>query len=147
MVSKIRESPHAQVYPKEARLVYGGGGVDTKRIWNSKADSLQQNSEEQGRARAATALGVRNEVSRESSGQVGMTLKGLEIAHSGPTQHIFDAGHFPFSFSQYAQIHLPDGGGTLAPDYGIPSDGRRSAPPRLNKSGRRPSTGSRFFNG
>jgi hypothetical protein len=79
--------------------VYGGGGVDTKKIWNSKADSMQQNSEEQGRARAATALGVRNEVSRESSGQVGRTMQELEIALSGQTPHIqyLTLGFPPFS--------------------------------------------------
>lgn len=78
--------------------------------------------------------------------------KSLGPIVSGKNSHtnisLADGGYscFPTQNGQYAQLHLPSGGGMLAPDYGIPADGRRSAPPRLNKSEKRPSTGQRFFN-
>mmetsp|Transcript_41966 Transcript_41966/g.104963 ORF Transcript_41966/g.104963 Transcript_41966/m.104963 type:complete len:508 (+) Transcript_41966:116-1639(+) len=120
-----------KVYPTESAPRFAGDKhrEDVKRIWNA-------------------SFGDKNRGSPESPmGSTTPSLAGSsnlwDRAATAPLAHPSAQPVAPTD--SFAQLHLPPGGGTLAPDYGIPADGRRSAPPRIQK---RPSSvqSGRFFN-
>uniref|UniRef100_A0A7S0WAM7 Uncharacterized protein n=1 Tax=Hemiselmis tepida TaxID=464990 RepID=A0A7S0WAM7_9CRYP len=113
-----------RIYPTSSAPRFGGGqGNDVKRIWNASFS-------DKGRETLSPASSPRGSVSRDRA-----ATAPLANPSARPVTPI----------DSFAQLHLPPGGGTLAPEFGIPADGRKSAPPRIQK---RPSSvqSGRFFN-
>mmetsp|Transcript_10314 Transcript_10314/g.20181 ORF Transcript_10314/g.20181 Transcript_10314/m.20181 type:complete len:506 (-) Transcript_10314:25-1542(-) len=120
-----------KIYPSEGAPRLGGAGQkeDVKRIWNASYEPSRSRSGD-GSERASSPDNGSFEGPRASTAPLAASPLGRPLT----------------PINSFAQIHLPPGGGTLAPQYGIPADGRRSAPPRIiNK---RPSSvqSGRFFN-
>jgi len=116
-----------KIYPTESAPRFGGGGhrEDVRRIWNANYDDKATDAESQA-----------------PSSPSGSSVNKNRAA-TAPLAHPSVRPMTPID--SFAQLHLPSGGGTLAPEFGIPADGRRSAPPRIQK---RPTSvqSGRFFN-
>ena len=117
-----------KIYPTSSGPRFDGGShrEDVKRIWNA-------NYEDKGR----------NTGSPDAPSSNGGSFANKDRAATAPLAHPSARPVTPID--SFAQLHLPAGGGTLAPEFGVPSDGRKSAPPRIQK---RPSSvqSGRFFN-